>query len=642
MGDLTASGTDPGSTYTISPVTDPGVYHEDRVVVTTVGGVSITQMFRVYGASFATGVWQFMGSVSTAYATVQNPDGSIHYLTYSGTTGWATSAWQGSGNNAVYNAVDYGMTTSDMSGATNTPALNAAIAALLEVGGGTLFIPAGTYYLNAPIVITPTSGPPAAAAIIAGVSGQTMLVQNSATDIFDLTDMQDEGVRFRDLYLSYASPVTPSSSMVAVNAVSCSAVTCERVYFNNCPTAFQTDLRCEFCGLIDCWIVYGLKNTAGNYVNNQTMVSLSGAEDFVAQCVLHQPPPSSTPNSYPTGCTGIVVASNTSSRFISNTHISDFAVGIQVSGGSNIADTSFNAVRINAYQNAVIIKPASEGDTIYTLHFSNCTFANVLNANTLGFPATSGVLITTNGGSNEAVSGVYFSNCTAYGWTNAGIEIDSGDNVVIVGGQYSSNGQNPSATYLGAGIAVASSANGADEVTISGVDCSGVNEFWQTSAAGTPVTQPYGVAIAGLVSDVNITGCHLPYNATGAVLVAPISSAVPTNVFIRDCNARAYSSYSAAMNVASAATNVQITNCAGYNDQGPTLVGPITPPLSTFSNTTWNYRGPLTFYVWGTGVTSVKVGSLSVAIPTGSFLLPCGVSALVTYTGSPSFGSVGM
>jgi hypothetical protein len=98
MADLMASGTNPGTTYTISPVTDPGVYHEDRMVVTEVApSTYVTQMFRVYGATFESGAWEFNPStVSTAYATVQNPDGSIHYYSYSGATGWTTPEWEGS------------------------------------------------------------------------------------------------------------------------------------------------------------------------------------------------------------------------------------------------------------------------------------------------------------------------------------------------------------------------------------------------------------------------------------------------------------------------------------------------------------------------------------------------------------------
>lgn len=642
MADLIASGNAPGTQY--QPSEPSSVYHEDREV--TVSGGPGSQMFRVYGAQFSwsTGNWTLQSGSAVAYATVQNPDGSIHYFTQSDATGWTTSEWLGSDNNAIYNGVDYGMTTSDMSGSTNTPALNAAIAALLAAGGGTLFIPAGTYNINSAITIQPSSGsPPPAGIIIAGVSGQTMIVQNSASDIFDVTDINnDMGVRFRDLFLSYA-PFDPGmSTYCAVNVQSSNAVTCERVYFSNCPRAFQTDLRGEFNGLFDCWIVYGLKDGDGDFVDNQTMISLGGAEDFVAQCVLHQTPVGEMMDSGPTGCTGIVIASNTSSRFISNTHVSDFAVGVQISGGSQIADTSLNAVRINAYQNAVIIQPASEGDTVYTVHFSNCTFANTLYGNTLGISATSGVLISTNGASNEDVSGIYFSNCTAYGWANAGIEIDSGENIVIVGGQYSSNGQNPSETYLGTGIAVAGMTGGADQVTISGVDCSGINEFWQTNAMGTPVTQPYGIAISGLVSDVTVTGCHLPYNTTGGVLVALIDEAAPEHVYVRDCNARGYSSYTDAMNIASGATDVQITNCAGYNDQGVILHSASVPPLTSFNNTTYSYRGPIAFYVWGTGAMSMQIGTLTVGLGTGSFLLPCGVSGKVNYVGSPDFAVLGM
>jgi hypothetical protein len=66
-------------------------------------------MFRVYGATLdpTSDEWSFVDT-GTAYATVQNPDGSIHYFTYSGTSPWPTSSWQGSDNNTVYNAVDYG------------------------------------------------------------------------------------------------------------------------------------------------------------------------------------------------------------------------------------------------------------------------------------------------------------------------------------------------------------------------------------------------------------------------------------------------------------------------------------------------------------------------------------------------------
>ena len=129
-GDLGASGTNPGTTYTILPTSDPGVYHEDRVVVTAVGSTYVTQMFRVYGATFLDGTWTYVGA-STAYATVQNQDGSIHYFTYSGPTGWTTSEWEGSDNNTVYNAVDFGVTAGG-SASDNATALGLLFTALTD------------------------------------------------------------------------------------------------------------------------------------------------------------------------------------------------------------------------------------------------------------------------------------------------------------------------------------------------------------------------------------------------------------------------------------------------------------------------------------------------------------------------------
>jgi hypothetical protein len=75
MPDLMATGNDPGTQYIPSEAN--GVYHEDREV-TVVGGPG-SQMFRVYGAQFNsdTGNWMLQEGASAAYATVQNPDGSI-------------------------------------------------------------------------------------------------------------------------------------------------------------------------------------------------------------------------------------------------------------------------------------------------------------------------------------------------------------------------------------------------------------------------------------------------------------------------------------------------------------------------------------------------------------------------------------
>lgn len=151
-----------------------GVYHEDREVNLT-GTAGDSQMYRTYNAQFqpASATWTLQTpGVSNAFATVQNPDGSIHYYKLNTTTG----LWEGSDNNSVYNAVDYGLSLTDPSGGVNnTAALNNAVADIITAGGGTLFIPAGSFKLNGAVTINLSST--TVGVIIAGVSGQTELGQ---------------------------------------------------------------------------------------------------------------------------------------------------------------------------------------------------------------------------------------------------------------------------------------------------------------------------------------------------------------------------------------------------------------------------------------------------------------------------------
>lgn len=103
MSDLQATGANPGAQYlpTSGPATPP--YNEDRQVTLT-GGPG-TQMYRTVNAQFdqLKGIWNPVSS-APAYSTVQNPDGSIHYYVLN-----SSGTWSGSGNNTVYNAVDFGL-----------------------------------------------------------------------------------------------------------------------------------------------------------------------------------------------------------------------------------------------------------------------------------------------------------------------------------------------------------------------------------------------------------------------------------------------------------------------------------------------------------------------------------------------------
>jgi hypothetical protein len=174
MSDIIINNPFPAVQY--EPTESSGIYHEDREVALSVGVGS--QMYRTYNAQFdpSSLTWKLQTSGVPAFATVQNADGSIHYYTKPGTSGPWTS-WAGSGNNAVYNAVDYGLVAgtgvSQSQQTANVAALQAAVNAALGAGGGTVVVPAGTYELSGTVTIDNVNG----GLIVKGESTGTTLVQ---------------------------------------------------------------------------------------------------------------------------------------------------------------------------------------------------------------------------------------------------------------------------------------------------------------------------------------------------------------------------------------------------------------------------------------------------------------------------------
>jgi hypothetical protein len=192
MPDLQASGANPATQYlpALGPPTPP--YNEDRQVTLT-GGPG-TQVYRTYNAHFlgSPQQWAAVDNTKPAYANVQNPDGSIHYYTLDTTTG----LWDGSGNNAVYNAVDFGLTESDAVGTNNAQTLQAALnAAWADTSstGGTVYIPPGTYQIKGTISLLYTAAPGNDhGIIIAGGSGDTELQQNGFVNLFSFIGLTSE------------------------------------------------------------------------------------------------------------------------------------------------------------------------------------------------------------------------------------------------------------------------------------------------------------------------------------------------------------------------------------------------------------------------------------------------------------------
>lgn len=604
------------------------VYHESREINGAMYRVSNAQ----YNSTF--GTWETMNDELPAYGIVENTDGSINYLyvpsvVSGGPSTWAT--WQGQGQPNVYNAINYNLSPSN-SGSANAQALTDAISAVLNGSvlegppGGVILIPAGTYYIEGPISF-PFSAPNMdPGLIIAGVGGGTVLVNDANADLFDFTLWDSgNGIRFRDLTLQFKVGGDPEHRTgTAINVSQCQNVTCERVQFINCPTALSDDGYSNSCGLIDCYINYA------QGVPDVPMVVLSGSQDFVANCLIQ------LSGDEPTMCTGLKISASTS--YVRDCHISGFWTGIEIASGSE--DTFFTNLRIDAYSQAVVLNPSSGSGNIHAVFFSNCTFALGIGS----LEQTSGVQIMYAEGAQ--VASIFFDNCTSYGWENAGIEIDAGQNIIITGGQYSSNGQNPSSALLGAGIAIAGTS--VSYVTISGADCSGVYQLWQEKESPPPSTQPCGIAISGDVSDVVINGCVIKNNEIYGITITGASDEQVTGVFVSDCDVVGYAAYDDAIAVTGPTGtlfNIQVRDCPGYNDQLPTLSSAV--PSGRFSNTTFDYYGPVTFFVSGSSVSDVQLAQTEFGIPVidtklaaGAFRLEPNEWAQVIHSGGGSVNFV--
>ncbi len=597
-GDLMATGQNPGATYT--PTSGP--YHEDRWASVSQGPG--WQMFRVHNAKYdsTSGFWKPMGSGSPAYATVQNPDGSIHFFTQpAGQDQWQT--WAGSGTNAVFNAVDFGLSTGDLVGTNNQAALQAAITTAFNAGG-TLVIPSGTYHIAGTVNINfqgALGTDPGL--VIAGTSGDTELVQQqNSFDLFSFTGMTSgRGVRIRDLRITFvtggdAPPLLP----YAIRCINSDSVVCERVFFEKCQ-ALYTDPTCIQCGLFDCTIDY-----AYGTFNSATLVFFRGAENFIDHCVLRQQSRAASPNPGPTNCIGVWVQAGGGDTFIANSHISYLTTGIRVSSEStNLTHLFCSNLICENWTTALLIQPATSAGVIYQVFCDDCVFSR---QNGSTDTTSTGVIINLAGGTNNAnVSDIFLNNCMCFQWNVAGVQISGGQNIVITGGRYGSNAASPQTT---GGISITGPAA---NITINGADLSPVVPGYGT--------QPFAISITAAVQGLYVRGCNLTLYGTNGPL-----------------------------HLSSPGTQIEITDCPGYNDQATVLTASgATPPSSQFQNySSWTnapsgWFGPIAFYVWGSGVTSIHIDGVQMMLSTGGFTLSPGEHASIDVgpLTTPSFMAVG-
>ena len=340
---------------------------------------------------------------------------------------------------------------------------------------------------------------------------------------------------------------------------------------------------------------------------------------------------------------------------------------------------------------AVLIQPQTVTDgpsiVIGSITFTNCRF-DPGESQTVPGTISAGVIVDNNG---SMIDTVRFVSCISTRWSGPGllIQFTTSDaspklqNVEVLGGMYAGNNLQEvgSQPY---GILVTGAVNG---VRIVGASCVGeYRDMWNSGSSDSPIQQTgiyvdsgasdiiidgcdvrkngdYGI-IVNAASDVVISGCDLSGNAVGGsgagvqvkagatnviidscdvtnngtngIQVVATSGAV-TGVYIRNCNASGYSSYNVAIYVDATGTNaatVEVTNCAGYNDQGKVFT-PVIISGATFYPYTFGYWGPVECYIAnGTGavISSITVDGTVIPLKSGSVLLVPGESASIVWT----------
>ena len=214
-----------------------------------------------------------------------------------------------------------------------------------------------------------------------------------------------------------------------------------------------------------------------------------------------------------------------------------------------------------------------------------------------------------------------------------GILISAGQDIQIVNVNCSGSGTVRQAGY---GIYISP----ANDLTISNVKIIGAictNPVLQETGSSV-VMQEYGVYASG-VSNLLIHGCTLTGNSVDGIYLEYVSEAIVSacdlysneqgmyvgngcsSVFIRDNNISGYASLDAAITFASSPslTAVEVTDCAGYNDQQPVLHGPSAPPSGLFNGVSlYGYYGPTTFYL-SQGVQAVYIDGHATQLSSGTF-----------------------
>lgn len=155
-----------------------------------------------------------------------------------------------------YNATDYGAGP-DASSAANLTAINEAITAASDAGGGTVYLPAGTYSISNSIVMKSNVS-------LKGDGFSTIIQQasdssNSIGIINDDTTNGNDDIVLSNFVLDCNSGNRGGATNVGIRMIASDANACERivisnVFVKNVPYAAMQLMNCQYLNVTDCRI----------------------------------------------------------------------------------------------------------------------------------------------------------------------------------------------------------------------------------------------------------------------------------------------------------------------------------------------------------------------------------------------------
>lgn len=497
----------------------------------------------------------------------------------------------------IYNALDIfptyslGMSKSN-SKSQNQKALQACVDYAISLLGGIVLIPSvdaanagGAYAIGsagsgAPAVSSPSSGS-GARLLVCGTGLGTQIVMQDSGDVFYVNN--DNWVSFQDLDVSYyqSGGTLTGTAFHFYASEGCELFRCKT---NNCEQAVEFSNANDIAYMSHCTITYDSNYPATDLT---AILVMNGSETYITSCVLRF----TVPGNVATTQIGISIKES-SYTHLTDVQIENFYYGVQIGNtGASANGVMFTNVRIanvDSDQSTCLYITQNT----YDARFIGCHFQSVGGQ----MHTTHNIVLDPAGGLSSSIDTIFFDTCTSRFSSDYGIEIKGGENIQIVGGEYSGNGSS-----AGAGIAIDGDAH---NVQIIGANCVGEAQGSTPQQNGISITAGHriqivgvsclgndgttgaGIAIGGTASDVTISGavCNGPFlNGTPQAYGIAITG-TPGTIAIRGSKltnngSTGHGGYGLNVNLSSgAASSIYVSDCdLSGNNSGPLNVSGTAP-----------------------------------------------------------------